>query len=180
MATNAIATTQAAARAYAVLATSMRAGEPKADPSGVRSWTCTGSALTPTTRASTSTLTLRPGSMVMSVSGSDSKRIDGKARSVTPTVTVRSSWFSMVTGTRPVSPEKVTVPSERTRTRPTCSSSCVRTVDNNRRPVCGSLRHALDSVRNRAEAKASEMPRGLSRTLVKVANSSLASFTSAR
>ena len=76
----------------------------------------------------------------------------GDARNCTPTVTVRSSEFSMVIGTRPLSPENVTVPSESTPICATCSLSWVEILFRREAPTVGSERHADDSARNSAAA----------------------------
>jgi hypothetical protein len=73
----------------------------------------------------------------------------------------------MVTGTRPLSPENVMVPSESTRTSPMSSASSRSMSATSSRPRAVSVRQAADSARSSAAAYGSLMPVGSSMIEVK-------------
>ncbi len=75
----------------------------------------------------------------------------------------RSRSFSIVTGTRPLSPEKVIVPSDSTRTCAMSASSSSAVVLTSARPPGRSVRHAADSARSSAAEYGSLTPVGSSR-----------------
>ena len=116
------------------------------------------------TRASRSMLALRPGSISMGSCGVELSREAGSPISCTPMETESVPSLAIVTGTRPESPENVTVPEERARTAPVRAATSRFTDVTSCSPVRSSLRHALDWVRSRAEPNAGATATGSTST----------------